>query len=517
MRIAIVLVFVAAGCHAGPIYTPPPPRPDASCPEVCITAGTPVTKADVLFVLDNAPSMNNKLAKLRVSLPRFIEALDAHADLGAPVSYHFGVVTADLGAGPQPIDAFRCRPNGDGGALRDRPAADAQPAAACSALTLGNGLRFIDYDQHTGSSNIGGGLDVTTALTCLTEVGSAGCEFRQPLEAAYRALHDQVAENQAFLRSDALLVVAFVSDADDCSAVPTTDLFDGSAAAVASFGPLDRFRCTQFGISCNGQPVPPRSVSGLTGCSSRSEADGGKLTDVQRYIDFLTRPAAQGGVKVDPDNVIAALVAAPRDPVNVTVVSPCPDASGVASCPVLNHSCLAVNDATLFGDPAVRLGGVVSWVRHNNVSSICDGDDTAAIDSLGDLIVSATGGGCFQSAIANRADGTPDCVVEDVTANVDGSTTTREIPSCADNGHVVPCWQLLDKLPQYTAQGCTPPGTPPPTTCKLPASCQPVTNPLDGSMQLDIMSVDRGTDSTGKPNTAPPGTTAAVSCAQVVH
>src|SRR5439155_19288530 len=101
------------------------------------------------------------------------------------------------------------------------------------------------------------------------------------------------------------------------------------------------------------------------------------------------------------------------------------------------------------------------------------------INALGDLIVSAIGAGCLNSPIANRADGTPDCVVEDVTANPDGSITTKEIPSCAENNHTVTCWQVIDKLAQYNSQGCTPPGTTPPATCKLPPTCQPVTNPLD--------------------------------------
>jgi hypothetical protein len=233
-------------------------------------------------------------------------------------------------------------------------------------------------------------------------------------------------------------------------------------------------------------------------------------------INFYTKPAAQGGVKVDPNDVILVAITAPKDPVGVTITMPCADQVNTPSCPILNHSCVAASDPThFFGDPAVRLSTVVSSAAHNNLTSICDTDYTAAINALGDLIVSAIGAGCLNSPIANRADGTPDCVVTDVTANPDGSTTTKEVPSCAENNHTVPCWQEIDKLMQYTQQGCTPPGTPPPATCKLPPTCQPVTNPLDGKQQLVTISIDRGLDATGVANPAPPGTTANVSCATI--
>jgi hypothetical protein len=267
-------------------------------------------------------------------------------------------------------------------------------------------------------------------------------------------------------------------------------------------------------VQCGGQPVPPMSTSGLTGCTSQVMANGGKLFDVTRYSDFFNKPAAQGGVKVNPDDVILVAITAPADPVGVQITMPCADQVNTPSCPILSHSCVAPTNAMFFGDPAVRLRSVVSSAKHNNLTSICDTDYTAAINALGDLIVSAIGAGCLNSPIANRANGNPDCVVEDVTANPDGSTTTKEVPSCVENGGVVPCWKVIDKLAQYTSQGCTP-TAPSPATCKLPITCQPVINPKDGSKQLVTVSIDRGVDSTGKPNAAPPGTTANVSCATI--
>ncbi|MGZ3439222.1 MAG: hypothetical protein ACXVDD_06890, partial [Polyangia bacterium] len=311
-----------------------------------------------------------------------------------------------------------------------------------------------------------------------------------------------------------ILAVVFVTDEDDCSAPANSDLFDPSTGGVSMYGTLHSFRCTQFGVECNGQPVPPMSTTGLTGCTSQLMANGGKLFDVQRYIDFFNKPAAQGGVKVNPDDVILVTISAPADPVGVSITMPCADQVNTPSCPILNHSCVAAANAQFFGDPAVRVRTVVSAAKHNNLTSICDTDYTSAINALGDLIVSAIGAGCLNSPIANRADGTPDCVVEDVTANPDGSVTTKELPSCAENNHMVPCWQVVDKLQQYQQQGCTA-TAPAPMSCKLPITCQPVVNPLDGKQQLVTVGIDRGVDSTGKPNPAPAGTTANVSCATI--
>jgi hypothetical protein len=472
-------------------------------------------KVDLLFMIDNSPSMAPKQTELRNRFPTLIKALQNFGASGNPASYHIGVVDSDLGAAGFTLNGGQCHPGGDNGKLQVTPITP-PTGINCTNFALSGGVRFIDYNQLNGTDNLMGvpAGDVSTAFSCMAGVGEGGCGFEHQLEATYRALHDPIPENANFLRSDAILAVVFVTDEDDCSAPTNSDLFDGSTAGISMYGTLHSFRCTQYGIQCNGQPVPPMSTSGLTGCSSQVMANGGKLFDVQRYIDFFTKPAAQGGVKVNPDDVILVAIAAAPDPVGVTITSPCADQVNTPNCPILNHSCVAATNSMFFGDPAVRLSSVVSSAKHHNLTSICDTDYTAAIQALGDLIISQIGAGCLNSPIANRADGTPDCVVEDVTALPDGSTSTKEIPSCAENGHVVPCWLVIDKLMQYQQQGCTP-TAPEPATCKLPVTCQPVTNPVDGKQQLVTVSIDRGVDSSGKPNPAPAGTTANVSCATI--
>jgi hypothetical protein len=406
------------------------------------------------------------------------------------------------------------------------------PAPAnCTGFSLSGGLHYIDYNQITGTNNVVGGLTVPEAFTCIASVGDQGCGLEHQLESAYRALHDPIPENQGFMRDGAILAVVYITDEDDCSAPDNTDLFANTSQAMSSYGVLQSFRCTQFGIECNGKPLDGSAQNGLTGCTSYDLSNGGKLTDLKTYTDFFTKPAAQGGVKPDPNDVILVGITAPSDPVGVTVQMPCVQQSSVASCPVLNHSCIAATDPNFFGDPAVRVNAVVKGAKHSSLTSICDTDYTAAIKSLGDLIISQIGVGCLNSPIANRADGTPDCVVTDVTTKSDGSQVSTEVPSCAENNNQVPCWRKDDKLATYNSGSCF--QSPLPMSCMLPSTCQPVVQaahlqdmPLPkcagtgaaadpATCELASVSIDRGVDSTGKPNPAPPGTVAQVACATI--
>ena len=513
--------------------------PPVQSPKTNVTQETSVRveqslkdKVDILFMVDNSLSMEPKQKELQARFPQLIKQLDTFAAQGSPASYHIGVVSSDLGAGQ---NTQNCKPGGDGGKLQvtPNPMATVPPPANCSGFSLSGGVRYLDYNQKTNTNNVMGGLSVSDAFTCMASVGDEGCGFEHQLESAYRALRNNIPENQGFLRSDAILAVVFVTDEDDCSAPDDTDLFVNNAQAMSTYGVLHSFRCTQFGVQCNGQPVPPMSVSNLTGCTSYDLSNGGKLTDLKTYKDFFTKPAAQGGVKVDPNDVILMAIAAPSDPVGVQITMPCADQTNTASCPILNHSCIAATNNAFFGDPAVRVNEVVSAAKNHTLTSICDTDYTAALKSLGDLIISSLGAGCLNSPIENKPDGTPDCVVTDVKTNPDGTQSSQEVPSCAENNGVVPCWKVVNKLTDYNSGQCY--QSPLPASCKLPSSCQPIdtaetiqNNPPNSPLpqcagtgqpadatkcELVTVSIDRGTDATGKPNDAPPGTVAQVSCA----
>src|SRR5262249_44170165 len=139
-----------------------------------------------------------------------------------------------------------------------------------------------------------------------------------------------------FLRRNAILAVIFVTDEDDCSADPESDLFDPTPTGVMKYGLLHSFRCTRFGVACAGSLVEERDSGGpLAGCSPATTAVGGKLIEVEKYIRYFTNEA-----KVDPRDVILASIAGPAYPVVTTMTIPCGDTSA-PSCAMLSSSCNA--------------------------------------------------------------------------------------------------------------------------------------------------------------------------------
>jgi hypothetical protein len=341
-------------------------------------------KIDILFLVDNSPSMEPKQTELKARFPALVDKLQQFASSGHKASYHIGVVTTDLGAGPFTLGAGgQCHPGGDGAKLQGLGAA-ADPKK-CGPL--GGGLRFVDYDQVAGTDNLPSGQSLEQTFACMASVGAVGCGFEQPLESVYQALHDPIDENKGFLRPDALLVVVFLTDEDDCSAPPDTDLFSPDAAA--KYGLLHSFRCTRFGLVCGGA-LPPDADSGgpLAMCAPASAAEGGKLIDVNKYINFFTQPASSGGVKSDPRDVALIAIAGPADPVVVKNSTPCFDSSA-PSCAILQHSCVTATDASIGADPAVRLSAVINAVpdpdRRREIS-ICSDDYAPAFDQVASAI-----------------------------------------------------------------------------------------------------------------------------------
>jgi hypothetical protein len=328
-------------------------------------------KVDILFVFANFTILP-KRQELLQRFPRLIQALDA----AAPASYHIGVISSDLGAGPFTLNHGQCHPGGDGATLQVAPATNGPSPAACSSLSLTGGVRYIDYDRIAGTSNVVGVPDVPTAFACMASIDDGGCPYFQSLEAAYLAVSNPPAENAGFLRDDALLVIVFLQDTDDCSAPPDSPLFDRSldAEVAGSFTPI---RCAHVSVAC-GNPSAPIDVSvaggPFTDCVPRTQADGSQLYEVQRYVDFFRQP---GGAKPDPSDVILGSIAPPASPFSWSINSscypnmPCPNLDSPCSPPILGGAA-----------PAVRLDAVVP-----SLESMCNTDYSAAIDNLAQQII----------------------------------------------------------------------------------------------------------------------------------
>ena len=533
VQAAAPLAWVALGA----CYSPP-----VASPRTTVTQETNVrveqnikNKVDVLFMVDNSSSMDPMQLELRAKFGQFFQVFEQLAAQGTFADLHIGVVTSDYGAGDTAGGGCDASPGGQKGILQTLPSPNAvNPPAGCQAP---QGAPFIQYAFGAGgpTTNLPSGSDATALLnefTCMASVGARGCGFEHQLESVYAALHN-TNENKGFLRPDALLTVVFVTNEDDGSAPPAAKFYEQAGSdpnGGGMYGQYTTYRQTRFAVDCMGAPIPyGMPLANLMGCAAAPNpmnTDVNSAFDLSRYINFFTLPAVQGGVKVDPADVILVGIDGPESPVSTVLVDPSKGNTPYVACPTpmlssscneaLQHSCENTVQPGFFADPAVRLNTVIDAVGNHKITSICGDnlgqtpDFTNAMQQLGELISSQIGPGCLNAPVAARADdGTPDCTVEDVTTDPDGTVSTVEIASCAQNGDVPPCWQLNDLLGQYQMQGCVPPPGPAPASCKLPLSCQPVTNPVDNKQQLASVSINRG----GQP--PPLNTTARVACATI--
>ncbi len=520
------LVALAA-CIRPPVESP---RTEVSTVPSIVVDETVHDKVDILFMIDNSSSMDPMQLELRQRFGDFFAAFEALAQKGTYADLHIGVVTSDYGAGDIAGGGCDASPGGQRGLLQTLPSPNAiNPPASCRPPA--DGARYVAYKfgPSSATTNLPNGSDAQALVdqfTCMASVGAKGCGFEHQLESVYQALHN-TRENAGFLRNDAVLAVVFVTNEDDGSAAPNARFYEPTSdpAGTGPFGQYTTYRQTRFAVECGGAMLPYGVAAGpLGGCAPLPNPmwSVDAAFDVTRYTNFFSLPAALGGVKIHPEDVILVAIDGPEAPVETALVDPAGGNTPYHPCPApmlsstcvqaLQHSCENTVQPGFFADPAVRLNAVVKSVQSNTVASICGDDPTRPPDfsstmrMVADMIKRHIQPGCFKSPVINRADGTPDCVVEEVTEAPEGAPTIREIPSCAENGNVTPCWRLDDLLAQYQAQGCASQAQ----TCTLPDSCVPVTNPVDGKLQLDSVSIDRG-------GAAPPADARArISCTTIV-
>ena len=173
------------------------------------------TQADVLLIVDDSLSMSGKQERLAQALANFTASLDG---LAPPIEYHAAVVSTSV------MERFgACAPPGD-----------ASAAAQCSSDWGAHGFTCDDHyacarsfpdragKLHAPKAGVAPVLvreshtaqDFSSLLGQAVTVGIDGARQPQGFEAMKLTLSDQ---GNTFLRDGAKLVLAFFSDADDCS------------------------------------------------------------------------------------------------------------------------------------------------------------------------------------------------------------------------------------------------------------------------------------------------------------
>ena len=224
-----------AGTDASPAVTPPT-RSDGG-PAIC-------NQVDLLFVVDNSPSMRRYQEGLAAAFPSFVDAMYERLPVGT--SLHIGITTTAFSTGSCSETTFNCR------SQSSRSEIEAHYTVPSAGDTGGNGEqgRLFEHDgRHF--------FEADTAdpdRTPLTEwfagaavaAGERGCSFEMSSAGAAYALHpDNARTNTGFLRDDdTVLVVFFLTDEPDKS---PEDLADYVATVTGAKSACGGAECVTVG------------------------------------------------------------------------------------------------------------------------------------------------------------------------------------------------------------------------------------------------------------------------------
>jgi hypothetical protein len=385
-------------------------------------ARVPVTvnrDVDILFVIDDSPSMLDKQTNLKNNFPNFINVLNS-VEGGLP-NIHLGVISTDLGtkgaddaqAGPGiGSGPGSCSGNGKSGNLQTNS----------STLVTGAFISDTKNTDGTRTTNYSGTL--ANAFSAIASLGASGCGFEQPIEAAKRALDNNPA-NAGFLRPSAGLAIFFLTDEDDCSISHSTLL----GSDTTTLGPLQSFRCTRFGVICDGGGADSdamNQVGSKTGCHSNESSP--YLTSMAGYASFFL------GLKPNPNMIEVAAIAGPTMPVDVELRTP-PGSN--TAIPALAHSCSYQGAAGVeVADPAVRIGQFLNQFARKTFATICQQDLSGALTQVANDLRSLIGSACITQTLAQPLD----CIVTE-----EVGTTKTMFPACNNGASSTnkPCWELV--------------------------------------------------------------------------
>lgn len=362
---------------------------------------------DLLFVVDDSGSISDDAEAIAAKAKEALFDVIA-SSLGGPPDLHVGVISSGMVIATPGVDGCNADDDVGNGRLTTTPR-----RPECLAPT-GNFLIDVAADGGGRTTNFAGTLE--EAFSCLVPLGTEGCGLEQPLAAAKRAVSGTVPENVGFLRPEALLVVVFISDEDDCSAIDE-GVFD---PADGPLGPLTSYRCFQHMIECE-QSLD--AAGGKSGCHPWAASP--YALPLAEAADALI--AAKGG---DASLVFVATIAGDTSPVSVSM--------NVEGRLQLDESCTSTVTTAA---PAIRLHGFLDAFPARSWSeSLCTDDYAPTLrrtaEYVGDV---AARRGCLRGSVIDYDSGAagiqPRCRVYASTAVTREAGESRDLPSCeSDDG-----------------------------------------------------------------------------------
>jgi len=382
-RIGLFALVTATACDYGQKYcegdwaaVPPeaePPRATARTVAQILPAES--TAVDILFVIDNSGSMTDEQEQLGIWSNELFDVLSAS---GERPDLHIAVTSSSV-----PIPQLVQCSSGGGGSLQ------------IGTAELGDDRFIRDVAGESGrETNYTGTLTETFAK--MARVGDTGCGFEQPVKAARMALSGYGLGAKDFLRDDALLLVVFVTDEDDCSAQDPTLFTEPYADACSDLGTITSYRCFEHGVRC------------FDGKGSREfgERENCRPDEESRYIESISEFAGfLKGLKPNPAQVVVAAIYG--KPSQITAI---PDERVTThATPRLADVCGSGGVEGTGATPAIRLNALLAeFGGRASQSSICESELSWAMRDVGLVTrAAATRSPCLRGAMSDRDRSTP--------------------------------------------------------------------------------------------------------------
>ncbi len=413
-----LLALATSACNLGPQYcegeaAPPEATPSPRQARIVAQVLPAVSTAvDMLFVIDDSLSMKDEQEQLGIWSSEMFDVLSSSGELP---DLHIAVTSSSMLI-PGLAGCER-----DGGDLR------------VNGAVLDEGDHYLrDIAGPEGRErNYEGTL--TEAFAKMARVGDGGCGFEQPFKAARTALSGY-GTAAGFLRDDALLLVVFVTDEDDCSSTDSALFGDSYADACSDVGAMTSYRCFEHGVVCH-DGKGSRELGERTNC--RPDESSRYVESISSFATFLK------GVKKNPAQVIVAGIYGKPNGVRAV-----PDEKVMGYLtPRLANVCAGGGLAGTGATPAIRMNALLAeFGGRASQSSICESELSWAMRDVG-LVTrgAATRSRCLHGSLIDDDGVTPGiqptCRVDVATGDATSREAWSAVPSC-DRSSGGPCFTV---------------------------------------------------------------------------
>jgi hypothetical protein len=416
---APALMFLLWSCTSHRLETPKPAPTGESAQYREIN---PNRAVDILFVVDNSGSMREEQANLARNFPVFMQEL---ATLQGG-DFRIGVTNTDLGGGAVTANA-ECAmftPGGDRGLFCSMRGQDLCQTCGVD-VSQGRFLRTVNPNFQGTLPNV---------FSCIAMYGTAGCSFEHSIGALRNAL--TLPENGQFIRPEAYLAFVLITDEEDCTAPPDSQMF-------ATPNPVQDWslRCYTESVVCNGSH-PSGAMATDFALNECQVANDGQLTRLDELINAVL--AVKNN---DPSMIISAGIFGWPLPGQEATARHRIRAAGAGTFG-MQPVCNSGNGSAT---PGYRVKSFVEAFPNHATYSICQDDFREAMTRLGQKIVGTVGPSCVPLVdISQDAGLQADCSVTERIPNGSGGFEDTIVPPCSTNPGVV-CWNAVQ------VGGCTGP------------------------------------------------------------